>query len=318
MRLLLLVCRPFVPARTHSSSRLSAFWRAVSLASSCAKPLLLLIEPRAVVALPRNAAAAIELENPFGGVVEEVAVVRHRDDRAGEALQELLEPFDALGIEMVRRFVEQQHVGLGEQQPAQRDAALLAARERTDLRVPRRQAQRVGRDLQLPVEVVAVRGEHDRFEFRLLGGQRVEVGVGFAVGGVDLVEPLAHGQQLGVRFFDRLAHGLAGIELRLLFEVADRQVRHRHRVAVDLGVDAGHDAQDRRFARPVEPQDADLRAGEKAQGDIFENLALRAARFCRPDAWCRRIGTRPRTLSRAGGALPGKGAVTVVRQTEEL
>src|SRR5690606_5447321 len=36
-----------------------------------------------------------------------------------------------------------------EQQPAQRHAALLAARERPDLRFPRRDAQCVGGDLQL-------------------------------------------------------------------------------------------------------------------------------------------------------------------------
>ena len=103
-------------------------------ASSCfcldLEALLLLLEPRAVVALPRNAVAAVELEDPLGGVVEEVAVVGHGDHGAGKPLQELLEPLDALGVEVVGRLVEQQHVGLGEQQPAQRDAALLAAGER--------------------------------------------------------------------------------------------------------------------------------------------------------------------------------------------
>ncbi len=44
--------------------------------------LLLLLEPRGVVALPRDAVAAIELENPAGDVVEEVAIVRDRDDGA--------------------------------------------------------------------------------------------------------------------------------------------------------------------------------------------------------------------------------------------
>jgi hypothetical protein len=60
-----------------------------------------------------------------------------------------------------------------------------------------------------------------------------------------------------------------------LFEIADRQVGHRFRFAVDLGVDPGHDAQQRRLARAVEPQDADLRTGEKAQRDVFEDLAFR-------------------------------------------
>ena len=74
--------------------------------------LVLLLEPRAVVALPRNAVAAIELEDPARDVVEEIAVVRDRDDRARKFLEETLEPRDGLGVQMVRRLVEQQHVGV--------------------------------------------------------------------------------------------------------------------------------------------------------------------------------------------------------------
>src|SRR5271155_1863305 len=47
--------------------------------------ILFLLEPRAVVALPRDSAPPVEFEDPLGGVVEEIAVVRHRDDRAGKA-----------------------------------------------------------------------------------------------------------------------------------------------------------------------------------------------------------------------------------------
>ena len=114
--------------------------------------------------------------------------MRDRDDGAGEALQELLEPFDALRVEMVGRLVEQQHVGFREQQPAQRDAPFLAAREHRDARVPRRQAQRVGGDLELLLERVAVLREEDRLELRLLGGERVEIGLGIAVLCVDRLE----------------------------------------------------------------------------------------------------------------------------------
>ncbi len=94
------------------------------------QPLLLLIEPRRVVALPRDAGAAIELEDPLGGVVEEVAIVRHGDDGALVFLEEALEPRHRLGVEVVGRLVEQQQIGRLEQQPAQRDAAALAARQR--------------------------------------------------------------------------------------------------------------------------------------------------------------------------------------------
>src|SRR5690606_16214327 len=45
--------------------------------------VFLLLEPLGVVALPRNAAAAVELEDPLGGVVEEVAVMGDRHHGAG-------------------------------------------------------------------------------------------------------------------------------------------------------------------------------------------------------------------------------------------
>src|SRR4029079_5317622 len=68
--------------------------------------LLLLLEPARVVAFPRDARAAVELDDPTRNVVEEVAVVRHRDDRAVVLLEVALQPGDRLRIEMVRGFVE--------------------------------------------------------------------------------------------------------------------------------------------------------------------------------------------------------------------
>src|SRR5690606_10426543 len=91
--------------------------------------LLLLLEPRAVVALPGNAVAPVELEDPAGRVVEEIAVVRDGHHRAGILGQEALEPRDRLGVEMVGRLVEQQHVRPRQEQPAERDSAALAARQ---------------------------------------------------------------------------------------------------------------------------------------------------------------------------------------------
>ncbi|MNN66467.1 hypothetical protein D3C81_1820470 [compost metagenome] len=74
-----------------------------------------MFEPGAVVALPWNAVAAIQFQYPFGGIVEEVAIMGNRDDGAGEALQELFEPVYRFSVQMVGRFIEQQHVGFGQQ-----------------------------------------------------------------------------------------------------------------------------------------------------------------------------------------------------------
>ena len=121
------------------------------------EPLLLLLEPAGVVAFVGNALAAIELENPAGDLVEEVAIVGHGDDGAGIVGEKALQPGDRFRVEMVGRLVEQQQVGFLQQQAAKRDAPPLAARERRDRGVARRAAQRVHRDLDGAVQFPARR-----------------------------------------------------------------------------------------------------------------------------------------------------------------
>jgi len=107
--------------------------------------------------------AAVELEDPARDVVEEIAVVRDGDDRTLVGLQVVLEPGDGLGVEVVGRLVEQQHVGLLQQQAAERDTAALPAGEVVDRRVPDRATERVHRHLELRVEVPGV----ERVDLRL-------------------------------------------------------------------------------------------------------------------------------------------------------
>ncbi len=82
------------------------------LAAFLLEPLLLLHQPGRIVALVGNALAAIELEDPAGDVVEEVAVVGDDQDRARIVAQMAFEPGHRLGVEMVGRLVEQQQLGL--------------------------------------------------------------------------------------------------------------------------------------------------------------------------------------------------------------
>src|SRR5690606_22548956 len=241
--------------------------------------LVLLLEPLGVVALPGNAAAAVQLEDPLGGVVEEVAVMGDGHHRARVALQELLQPFHRFGVEVVGGLVQQQHVRLGEQQAAQGDAALLAAGEVGDLRVPRRQAQGVGGDFQLLLEGVGVAGGEDGFQAFLFLGQGVEVCAFLGVGGVDLVQARLRLQDLAHAFLDRLAHGVLGVELGFLRQVADLDARLRAGLALEVGVDAGHDPQHGGLAGAVQAQQADLGAGEEGQGDVLDDLLLRRDRL---------------------------------------
>ena len=186
--------------RTHSSSRCEraaargrpASPRRASRSSFCSSH-------ERVVALERDAPAAVELEDPAGDVVEEVAVVGHRDDGARVVREVALEPGDRLGVEMVRRLVEEQQVGRREQQPAERDAAPLAAGERR-----RRRGRRRGSGARPSRGRACGRGSTRRRGRsgpapRLLGEQRVQVGVGLGERRRDRVEAVEQVAQLARR-----------------------------------------------------------------------------------------------------------------------
>ena len=200
--------------------------------------------------------------------------MRDGNHGAGEAHEELFEPLDRFGVEVVGRLVEQQHVGLREQQLAQRDAALFTAGKVPDYGIPGRQTQRVSGEFELAGKIGA-RGGDDRFEPRLFFGQLVEIGAFLGVGGVDLFQLLLRLHHFAHARFDFLAHGFFRVELRLLRQVADVQIGHRRRFADDVLVDPGHDAQDGRFARAVQAEQADLGTGEEGERDVLDDLALR-------------------------------------------
>ena len=157
MRALPFACRARGASRIHSSSRCErAAARLVDLLL-LREPLLLLLEPARVVALPRDAAAAVELEDPARDVVEEVAVVGHGDDGAVVLLQVPLEPRHGFRVEVVGGLVEQQQVGLARATGG--TARRGAARRRESLVTSASaggQPQRVHRDLELAVEIPAV------------------------------------------------------------------------------------------------------------------------------------------------------------------
>ena len=236
------------------------------------EPLVLLLQPGRVVALPRDAGAAVELEDPARHVVEEVAIVGHRHDGAGELGEMALQPGHRLGVEMVGRLVEQQHVGLAEQQPAERHAALLAARQLLDVGVARRAAQRVHGDLDRAAEVPAVAGVDLLLQLGLLGDQLVHVGVGVGEGVRHLLEARQHPGHLAGAVHDVAQNVLLGVELGLLLEQADLDALGRPGLAGEIVVLAGHDLEQGRLAGAVQAQHADLGARQERQPDVLEDL----------------------------------------------
>ncbi len=83
MRALLLAWRAFgILAHPFEFARERLLAARSCCCSSTSRRASLLLEPGRVVALPRDAVAAVEFEDPAGDVVEEVAVVGDRDDGA--------------------------------------------------------------------------------------------------------------------------------------------------------------------------------------------------------------------------------------------
>ena len=85
------------------------------------------LEVRGVVALVGVKGAAVDFADPLGDVVQEVTVVGDGQNGALVVLQELLEPQNALGVEVVGRLVKKKQVGGFKKKLAQSDAPALAA-----------------------------------------------------------------------------------------------------------------------------------------------------------------------------------------------
>ena len=73
-----------------------------------------------------------DLDDAPGDCIEEAPVMADGNDGAAVAAQVLLEPLRALDVEVIRGLVEEQEVGLSEQERRQRGPALLAAAEGVD------------------------------------------------------------------------------------------------------------------------------------------------------------------------------------------
>ena len=133
---------------------------------------------------------------------------------------------------------------------------------------------------------------------RLIGEQRVEVGVGLRESRRDGLEAIEQIAQLADAVLDVAAHVLPGIELRLLFEEADGCAWRELRRAARGLLTARHDPQQRRLAGAVRPEHTDLRAVEERERDVRQHLALRPVELVGPKH-------REDVLVHAGTLVPG-------------
>ena len=214
---------------------------------------------------------AVDLRDPLGHVVEEVAVVGDGDDGTLVGGQVLLQPQHALGVQVVGGLVQQQQVRCLQQQLAQGHAAALTTGQVLDLGVRRRAAQGVHGLLELGVQVPGVRGVDLGLELAHLLHESVEVRVRIGHLGGDLVEAVQLALDLGHALLDVAQHRLVLVERRLLHEDADRVARGQTSLAVGGLVQAGHDLEDGGLTGAVGTDHADLGAGQEGHGDVVED-----------------------------------------------
>ena len=196
--------------------------------------------------------------------------------------EEALEPRHGLGVEVVRRLVEEQQVGRGEEQPAERDAAPLAARERRHVAVAVGQPQRVHRAVERGVELPGVVAVDLLLHRRLLGEQRVEVGVGLGEGGGDRVEAVEQVAQRADAVLDVAAHVLGGVELRLLLEQADGRAGRELGAPLDGSSRPAMMRSSVDLPAPFGPSTPIFAPGRKLSEMFAEHLAVRAVELVDP------------------------------------
>ena len=218
--------------------------------------------------------AAVDLADPLGNVIQEVAIVCDGKHRALVVVQEVLEPQDRLGVQVVRGLVEQQQVGSFEQQLAQGHATALAAGKYVDRHVGIGQLQGVHGLAELGIDIPAVGGINLVLELSHLGHEGVHVAIRVAHLLADLVEAIDLGDHVAKCHAHVLDDGLVIVERRLLLQDAHGVAGGEPGVAVGDLLNTGHDLKQGRLAHAVGAHDADLGTGVEAQGHVVKDYLV--------------------------------------------
>ena len=169
----------------------------------------------------------------------------HGHDRARILLQGPLQPCHRLGVEVVGGLVQEQEVGLRQEQPAEGYPPPLTARQRRHVGVAGRKPKGVHGDLEGPLKVPGTGGIDLVLQVGLLGQQLVEVSIGLAHGCTHGVEPVDQLFGLAHAVGNVAQDVLARVELGLLGQVPHREAGGQPGLAGESVVLPGHDPEQR-------------------------------------------------------------------------
>ena len=183
-----------------------------------------------------------------------------------------LQPLDTLGVQMVRRLVQEQDVRLLQEQAAQGHAAALTAGEVLDEGIGRRALEGVHRPFQLRVDLPAVQVFDHFGEFALARNEAVHLVVVHRLHELhrDVVVLRENVHHVLNALLDHLDDGLLRVHLRLLGQIPDGIARRPDDLALVGFLHAGDDLQERRLTGSVQTDDADLGPVEERQVYVLE------------------------------------------------
>ena len=214
----------------------------------------------------------VDLNDVRADPVEEITVVSHHQQAQSGMSQIFFEPFGHLKVEVVRRFVEDQQVGFGDQRIGQSDPLDLTAGQlsgrlikilnfqlREDLLDPRFVVPGILRVHfgHRPVQNVFVCRRHRLF----VGGNGAQRG--------------RIGQETGVQ------HGRSFGKRGILFQISHFQIPAERDPPRLVILAPGNDVEQSRFARPVLRNQSDTLTFADSQRQIFEKHPV-AERFDEP------------------------------------
>ena len=196
----------------------------------------------------------------------------HRYHRSPVLLQVSFKPLYALGIEMVRRLIEQQHIRLTEQQAAKGHPSPLSPAECRHHSIRRRTVECVHRPFELGIDLPAIAMVDFLCQFTLPRDKRIHLLIRHRLREfhVHLFILLQQGHHFPYAFLHHLDYGLVRIHLRLLLQISHRISRSPDHLSLIGLLHARDYLHQSRFAGTVETDYPDLRTIEERQIYVFQ------------------------------------------------
>ena len=213
--------------------------------------------------------------------------MRNAKHRALVLLQMLLQPVNRLGIQVVCRLVQEQHIGLLQQQPTKCHTTALSATEFCDFLVVRWTAQCVHGDAQFRVELPCIQCVDFVLHrclavHQLLHFIRVVQDLFVHELHVDLLIFLQDVHNFLSALLNHLAHRFGFVQFRFLRQVTDRVPLGPHHLSLKGVIQSRDDLHHGGLSRPVVSDDANFGSVKERQVNVLQDVLAGGGRLVDP------------------------------------